>query len=127
MLVGLGRNLLPPSPESCVRIWPSYTGWATHIVVIEKQGKRGGYRALFEPIGTVYIALRECSPFHCTTGRKIHLYSPVWKYSTISVIRPCPSPIFPVIRHQEPDRRSRPCAGFYRQQRLTCVWSSLTN
>jgi hypothetical protein len=48
-------------------------------------------------------------------------------YSTISVIRPCASPTRPAIRHPAPDRRSRLCAGFYRQQRLTCVQSSLTN
>jgi hypothetical protein len=48
-------------------------------------------------------------------------------YSTISVIRPCASPTRPVIRHQAPDRCPRPCAGFYRQQRLTCVQLSFTN
>jgi hypothetical protein len=33
-------------------------------------------------------------------------------YSTISVIRTCASSARPAIRHQVPDRRPRPCAGF---------------
>jgi hypothetical protein len=37
----------------------------------------------------------------------------------MSVIRPCATPTRPVIQHHEPNRRPRPCAVFYRQQRLT--------
>jgi hypothetical protein len=37
------------------------------------------------------------------------------------------SPTRPVIRHQAPDRHPRPREGVYKQQRLACVQSSLTN
>jgi hypothetical protein len=81
-----------------------------------------------EAISSGIVRFRDTKKDGRTAAVNYILYKYIlYIYSTISVIRPCASPTRPVIRHQAPDRRPRPCAGFYRQQRLTCVQSSLTN
>jgi hypothetical protein len=73
------------------------------------------------------LSLKELRKIHTWShGESFRRVENFHLYSINSVIRPCAIPTRPVIRHQAPDRRPRPCTGFYRQHTLTCVHASFT-